>query len=593
MKRLAAFSLSFFFLACTATTPAPAPAAAANAGADSGLVQVVVVGTTDVHGWFNGHTETPPGGGQGVLWGGLPTLASYVERLRAQHGDRVLVVDSGDMYQGTLESNLFEGAAMMRGYNAVGYTAAAVGNHEFDFGPVGPDSVARKPGDDPLGAVKRNAGYANFPVLSANMVEKGSGKSPSWARPYTIVRAGGARIGIIGLSTPDTPNVTMAANVASLDFLDPVPATLEAVKQLRAEGVDAIIVIAHIGGRCTNIEEPHSVASCDRQQEAFRYLNALPQGTIDAYFGGHTHSQMRHVINGVPALEALAYSREFSTLDLWIDTKNDRVAKFEMRPHTMICSFVYEGTVLCDPRNAPKEARLVPREYEGITIRPNKRVAAAIEPYLRRVASKRNEKLGARTTARFVRSYVSESALGNLLTDAMREASGADIAFMNSGGIRSDLREGELVYSDIFEVSPFDNFPAVVRLTGAQVEEMLRVSTSGMRGVLQVSGIKYTFDMEKEKDKPQETRNRLVSVTLPDGTPLDREKLYAVVMPDFIAAGGDAQDVMKDVPADRIQIFWARPLRDVVAETIKKWPQPMTPKLEGRITVLNAPPPRE
>lgn len=592
MKRLAAFSLAFFLFACTSTTPNPAPAPASVAPSSDGVVQVVIVGTTDVHGWFNGHAENPPGGGQGVVWGGLPTLAAYVERLRAQHGDRVLVVDSGDMYQGTLESNLFEGAAMMRGYNALGYTAAAVGNHEFDFGPVGPDSVARKPGDDPLGAVKRNAGYANFPFLSANMVEKASGKIPGWARPYTIVRAGGARVGIIGLSTPDTPNVTMAANVESLNFLDPVPVTLQYVKELRAAGVDAIVVIAHIGGRCTNLDEPHSAASCDRQQEAFRYLNALPQGTIDAYFGGHTHAQMRHVINGVPALEALAYSREFSTLDLWIDTKNDKVAKFEMRPHTMICSFVYEGTELCDPRNAPKDARLVPKQYEGVTIKPYQPVAAAIEPYLRRVASKRSEKIGARTTARFTRSYVSESTLGNLLTDAMREAAGADIAFMNSGGIRSDLREGELVYSDIFEVSPFDNFPALVRLTGAQVEEMLRVSTAGQRGVLQVSGLKYTFDMEKEKDQPQETRNRIVSVTLPDGTPLDRDKVYAVVMPDFIAAGGDAQDIMKELPADRIQVFAARPIRDVVAETIKKWPQPLTPKPEGRITVLNPPPQR-
>jgi 5'-nucleotidase len=261
MKRSLPLVLFLLAAACsTAVRPSAAP------------VHVVVVGTTDVHGWFNGHVETPPGGGEGVLWGGLPSLASYVEALREQNRGHVLLVDSGDMFQGTLESNIFEGEAVVRGYNVLGYAAAAVGNHEFDFGPVGPDAIARKPGDDPLGALKRNADLAMFPLLSANMVEKSTGRTPSWARRYTMVRVGGARIGIIGLSTPDTPNVTMGANVASLDFTDPIPVTVQAARELRNQGADAVIVIAHIGGRCTKMDEPHDLATCDRNAEAMEYL---------------------------------------------------------------------------------------------------------------------------------------------------------------------------------------------------------------------------------------------------------------------------------------------------------------------------------
>src|SRR5688572_8432877 len=176
-------------------------------------VHVVIVGTTDVHGWFNGHVETPPDGGEGVLWGGLPVLATHVEALREQNEGRVLLVDSGDMFQGTLDSNICEGEAVVGGYTAMGYAAVAVGNHEFDFGPVGPEPIPRKRGDDPLGALKRNTELAMFPFLSANMIEKATGKIPDWARPYTIVSRGGARIGIIGLSTPDTPNVTMMPKI--------------------------------------------------------------------------------------------------------------------------------------------------------------------------------------------------------------------------------------------------------------------------------------------------------------------------------------------------------------------------------------------
>jgi len=576
MKRSLAPFLFLLAFGCASSAPKP--------------VHVVLVGTTDLHGWFAGHVETPPTGGEGVLWGGLPALASYVEILRDRNQGNVVVVDSGDMFQGTLESNLFEGEAVVRGYNVIGYAGAAVGNHEFDFGPVGPESVARKPGDDPLGALKRNAELAMYPLLSANMLDRATQKTPAWAKPYVIVRSGGARIGIIGLSTPDTPNVTMAANVVSLAFTDPVEATVAAAKELRAADVDAVIVIAHMGGRCMKVDDPHDLASCETGHEATGYLEKIPAGVIDAFFAGHTHAQMRHYIRGVPVMQALAFSREFSRLDLWIDTKNNRVAKSELFPHTMICQFVYEGTETCDPKKAPAGAKLVPRVYEGTTIAADSRVATVIEPFLKRVAAKRDEKIGVRTTAPFTRSYLLESTLGDLVSDALREATGADFAMMNSGGIRDELPAGELTYANLFAVSPFDNYPALVILTGKQVEEILRATTNGVRGIMQVSGLKYTYDADRNLADDK----HLVSVARADGTPLDPDKLYTVAMPDFIAVGGDGtQDVMKNVPADRVQIFYAQPLREVLIEALRKHPQPMAPKTGERVTVLNPPPPRQ
>lgn len=546
-------------------------------------VHVVIVGTTDVHGWFNGHVETPPGGGEGVLWGGLPVLATHVEALREQHGGRVLLVDSGDMFQGTLESNLFEGEAVVRGYNAIGYTAAAVGNHEFDFGPVGPEPIPRKPGDDPLGALKRNAELAMFPLLSANVKEKFTGQTPSWAKPSILVRAGTARIGIIGLSTPDTPAVTMGVNVESLTFTDPVEATILEAEKLRAMGADAVIVIAHVGGRCTDMSDEHSLASCETQQEAMDLLNALPQGTIDAFFAGHTHANMRHYVNGVATVQGLAMSREFATVDLWIDTNQNRVTKSEMRMPTMICSFVYEGTQSCDPRKAAKGAKLVPRVYNGERMNPDVRVAAVLDPFLRRVASKREQKVGIATAAAFPRVYAAESALGNLLADALRRSTGADVGIMNSGGIRAELPAGELTYGDVFAVSPFDNYPSLVILTGAQLIELLRSTTTGQRGIMQVSGIRYTYDASKKG------LERFVSVEREDGSPIVEDKLYTVIMPDFIASGGDGADVMKTVPADRIQTSFASPIRDVLIEQLAGRTKALEPKTEGRIVVLNEP----
>ncbi len=304
---------------------------------------------------------------------------------------------------------------------------------------------------------------------------------------------------------------------------------------------------------------------------------------------------MRQVINGFPAVQARAYSAEFSTVDLYVDRDAHRVdaTKTTMRPITMICERVYEGTDRCDASAAPKGAALVPRTFLGRTITPDPVVAAAVKPFLDRVAARRNERVNARAAAAFTRSSSQESAIGDLLADIMRTTSGADIAFMNSGGIRSNLKAGDLVYGDVYEVSPFENYPAIVTLTGAQIVELLRLSTAGDRGLLQVSGLRYTVDAAKDMDKPVAERNRLVSVTLADGSPIDPAKTYRVIMPDFLAQGGDAfLPVTSTLSPDKISISLDRPLHDIFADALKTLPQPLTPKTEGRITVLNAPPRR-
>ena len=168
-------------------------------------VTVSLVGTNDLH----GHIEA------------LPRLGGYLanlRRARAQDGGGVVLVDAGDMFQGTLESNLGEGAAVVRAYNLLGYAAAAVGNHEFDYGPVGPAPSPRAPDDDARGALKARAAEARFPFLAANLADVASGAPPSWpnVRPTTIVQVAGVKVGVIGMTTMATPRTTMAANFAGL-----------------------------------------------------------------------------------------------------------------------------------------------------------------------------------------------------------------------------------------------------------------------------------------------------------------------------------------------------------------------------------------
>ena len=122
------------------------------------------------------------------------------------------------MFQGTLESNVTEGASVVAAYNALGYTAAAIGNHEFDFGPVGPAATSRTPADDPRGALKARASEAAFPFLAANLVDAATGRAVEWAnvKPAVLVQAAGVKVGIIGVMTRGALTATIASNVGGL-----------------------------------------------------------------------------------------------------------------------------------------------------------------------------------------------------------------------------------------------------------------------------------------------------------------------------------------------------------------------------------------
>src|SRR5207342_3432525 len=181
----------------------------------------------------------------------------------ADHG-AVLLLDGGDLFQGTLESNLNEGAVVIASYNAMGYAASAIGNHEFDFGPAGESQTPRAPGDDPRGALKARAREAHFPFLTANIIDESTGQPVAWpnVRPSMIVTAAGVRVGIVGLATNVTLSATMAANTRGLAIAPLAPALAAEAQKLRAAGASVVIAVAHAGGVCRAFDDPHDLSSC-------------------------------------------------------------------------------------------------------------------------------------------------------------------------------------------------------------------------------------------------------------------------------------------------------------------------------------------
>ncbi len=530
---------------------------------------LVVVASTDLHGYLAGHDELRRDGAN-VHVGGLALLSTYVARLREQHPDRVVLLDGGDLFQGTLVSNLSEGEAVIEGYNAIGYDASALGNHEFDFGPVGPESYAQHEDDDPLGALKARAKQARFPLLAANVIERESGLRPAWLRGSVLLERRGLKIGIVGVATPDTPATTLATNVRGLTFLPPAPAATIEARRLRAEGADVVLLVAHVGASCR--EGP-----C--QGELLELVRALPDGAIDAAFGGHTHQVVEARVGGIPVLQTGSYGRSFAWLELAIDpvTRKPRPGTAKLRAAQEVCDQHAIGTDRCDPTRGT-EGALGPAQFRGAVMRADPAMTARLAPLVANVAKIAAAPIGCSVSRRLVRDYQGESEIGSLVVDAMLDAvPEADLAITKSGGLRVDLPAGPLSYGHLFELIPFDNRLALLELNGAELRELLRVATTGVHGGMQVANVKLrldprppqgcaTKDVDGDGEVTPYDRVRLADVKV-RGAPIDPAATYLVATNDYLASGGSGlEKVIGRLPKGRVKILEDRPLlRDALA----------------------------
>jgi 5'-nucleotidase len=470
----------------------------------------------------------------------LALLGGYLRNVRsarAQDGGGVLLVDSGDMFQGTLESNLNEGAAVVRAYNALGYAAAAIGNHEFDYGPVGPDETPQNPREDPRGALKARAASARFPFLAANTIDNVTGQPVVWpnVKPSALVRVRGVNIGLIGVATPDTPALTIRANVVGLTFAPLVPVITREATALRARGATVVIVLAHAGGRCTKLDDPQDLSSCDQMAEIVRAARELPAGLVDLIAAGHAHQAMAHEVSGIAIVEAYSTGRSFSRVDLTLNRSTRTLAAKRIFPPQDLCGREDPATRTCDPA-APPGAVLVPARYENRLVRPDPTIAAAIAPAVRRAAAVKNEPIGVSLETRFPRGdQQSETALADLVADGtLASVPGADVAVNNGGSLRTDLPAGPLTYGSIYEVYPFDNRLVTLRLTGDQLTRIIAYNLERKVApfeLLPIAGFKV--------DAQCESKMLRVTLTRSSGVPIRADERLTVATSDFIAGGGD------------------------------------------------------
>jgi 5'-nucleotidase len=497
--------------------------------------------------------------------------------LREKRPDGIVLLDGGDVFQGTLVVNMTEGEVVIKAYNLLEYDAVALGNHEFDYGPEGEPVVALTPADDPLGNIKKRVAQARFPFLAGNVFEKATGKPVQWPnlRRSALIERKGVRIGLIGLSTPMTPSVTLAQNVASLEFRELEQTTIELAAELRERGAQVVLLALHAGTGCPVGTGPHETQACDVRGELWRLLHEIPPGTVDAAVAGHTHQYLAHFVNGTPSIQSGSFGVAFGVVDLWFDRRAGRLDTSRTRiwPTVPLCRKVYPSTGDC--RQEVKGEEPVPAIFLGEIVQPITAITDALRPELKLVEHRKNELLGPVLEDPFTRSRVDESDLGDFVADVMREAlPGTHVAMTNSGGLRADLDSGPLTYGAVFSALPFENRLAQVTLTGDQLVELLRQGVSGKHGIVQVSGIRLeVLDASAKPCRPEE--GRLVTAIFDDGRPIVADATYEVVMNDFMATGGDGfQAVLSKLDPDQIRVRHdLPPLREVVVSHLRVHPQ--------------------
>ncbi len=499
-------------------------------------VLISFIGTNDVHGVLlpkNGH-------------GGLTTLSGYVNAVRAARaadGGAVLLIDAGDMWQGTLESNLSEGAAVVEAFNALGYAAAAVGNHEFDFGPAGPKPIPISDDDDPRGALKQRATEAGFPFLAANLIDQSTGEPVVWdnVQPTVLIEAAGVKIGIVGVMTEEALSNAIAANTVGLTVA-PLKEVIEREAQiLRRAGANIVIVTAHSGGECTDFSDPYDTSSCDLSFEIFKVAQALPAGLVDHIFAGHVHKGIAHVVNGVSITSSYSRTRAFSRVDMTVDTKTGSVTDRRIFPPT----YAEQGV-----------------RYEGRDVVPDPAIVAIAELAAEIVGEIRREKIGIVLETPFVLTDTPESALGNMFTDAILESADADISMhTNNTSIRADLPAGDLTFGSVFEMSPFDNTLEVVTLSGAELRQVIAEQSHIGKNRVGFSGMRVFIECVD--------KNMSVTMRLNGGRRvLDLDSITIAVI-NYLALGGD--DVFASVmPAGGFALQPGAPFaRDLIIEWLR------------------------
>jgi 5'-nucleotidase / UDP-sugar diphosphatase len=470
---------------------------------------LTILHTSEHHGALQAF-ESGPYAGQG----GMARRATLIQDTRKEV-EHVLLVDSGDLLIGTALSAMFRGIADIAAMNQMRYDALAVGNHDFDFGL------------DHLAKLRQQA---KFPFLCTNLRPRQS----NICQRVAFKTIGPLRIAMIGLvgktNYPDTFNRDV---VRGVEFQDPIEAARVALAEFR-EQAEVFVAITH-----------------QDSEEDLALAKALP--ALDVIIGGHTR--------GFDGLVPPGRT----------DPEEGRVELFGGGP--IFVKTHRQGRTLGRLDLLYHERTIMVAEAQNIligpSVTPDPPVSQLVQNYVNQLDRETNRVVGHAATDlegdhHAIRTR--ETRLGHLLADLAREETGAEVALLNAGMIRGDIHAGPVTYKRLMEVLPFEAILTKLQLTGAELRGALENSVSQLPEAsgrfLQVSGLRYAFDPRRP------VGSRIADVRV-QGHPLVLDRRYSVVVPRFLAEGGDGYQIFLQAQGKR---DYDVPLRDLLATALMRVP---------------------
>ena len=498
---------------------------------DSGptTVSVQVLAFND----FHGQLEEPgsqiltgvdrDGGPVRVNAGGVTYFARHIAALRATNPNTV-VVAAGDLIGASpLVSALFHDEPTIEAMNLIGLDLVAVGNHEFDEGST--ELLRMQSGGcHPVDGCLDGDGFpgAKFKFLAANVA---TGVDSTLFPRYDVREFEGVKVAFIGMTLEDTPEIVTPTGVAGLTFKDEVQTVNALVPELRQQGIEAIIVVVHQGGN----PSPNALVNECKGSGADGLISGAIVGiakglndAVDVIVSGHTHQAYNCVIDGKVVTSASSLGRLVTDIDLTLSKATGDVVG--ARANNVI--------VTRDVQEVGAVKELVTKYQELVTARAN-RVIGWVAQALR----SQSDSAG-------------QSTLGSVIADSQLEATkpanlgGAHVAFMNPGGLRADIAQGEVTYGEAFATQPFGNSLVTLTLTGAQIEQLLEWQWRPSGATLMLlpsAGFTYAFSASA----PIGNRVNPASIRI-NGVTVDPAANYRVTANNYLASGGDGFELLAE-----------------------------------------------
>ncbi|MBZ9762294.1 5'-nucleotidase C-terminal domain-containing protein [Mesorhizobium sp. CA8] len=481
---------------------------------------------------------------KGECIGGAGRLITAIaEERKKLEGQNVLLLNAGDSFQGSLFYTTYKGAAEEEFLNQIKPDAVTLGNHEFDDGET---------------ALVPYLDKAKFPIVSANVVPNDKFGAKDKIKPSIVVEVGGQKIGIVGAVTNDTPE--LASPGPNIAITDDVKAITAEVEKLKAQGINKIIAVTHIGYR--------------RERDVIAKIPG-----IDVVVGGHSHTLLS---NTDPKAEG-----PYPTM-----VDNPDGSKVPVVQAASYSKYLGEFKVVFDDNGVVKEASGAPIHLDK-SITPDPAVLARIKELGAPIEALKNKEVAETTKAidgSRENCRARECEMGNLVSDAILDRTkgqGVEIVISNGGGLRASIDQGIVTMGEVLTVLPFQNTLATFKISGkdlvAGLESGLSQVEDGAGRFPQVAGLKYSFD---KSVAPNAGRVKSVEV-MENGAwaPINPDKQYLVATNNYVRQGGDGYKVFAEKATDAYD--YGPGLEQVVADYLGAH-RPYTPKLDGRITEIVA-----